>query len=97
MAESQQEKNLKSIDDFRMFDDTFMSAVFDGKTEEAAKLQRYLIPMVDALFCEVNPIPVKNAMNMMGLKVGPLRSPLIDLSPEHREYMKGVLEDYKLI
>ena len=70
---------------------------FDGKTEEAAKLQRYLLPMVDALFCEVNPIPVKNAMNMMGLSVGPLRAPLFDLTSEHREYLKGVLKDYGLI
>ena len=43
MAESQQEKNLKSIDDFRMFDDTFMSAVFDGKTEETQFLIRVIL------------------------------------------------------
>ncbi len=72
-------------------------AWFDGDSEKAATMQRRLIPMVDALFCEVNPIPVKNAMNMMGLEVGPLRAPLYDLSPEHSEYMKGVLKDYKLI
>ena len=72
-------------------------AWLDGETEKASVMQRHLIPMVDALFCEVNPIPVKNAMNMMGHQVGPLRAPLYDLSEEHREYMKGVLKDYGLI
>ena len=52
MAESQQEKNLKSIDDFRMFDDTFMSAVFDGKTEETQFLIRVILNRDDITVAE---------------------------------------------
>lgn len=68
-----------------------------GKTAEAAALQLSLLPLVDALFCEVNPIPVKVMMNMMGKKVGPLRAPLFDLTPEHETLCRKTLEDYKLI
>jgi len=51
MAESQQ-KNLKSIDDFRMFDDTFMSAVFDGKTEETQFLIQVILNRDDITVAE---------------------------------------------
>jgi len=47
MAETEQEKNLKSVDDFRMFDDTFMSAVFDGKIEETQFLIRVILERND--------------------------------------------------
>ncbi|MCD7708963.1 MAG: 4-hydroxy-tetrahydrodipicolinate synthase, partial [Clostridiales bacterium] len=49
---------------------------FDGDIDTARRLQFDALPLVDALFSEVNPIPVKTAMNMMGLEVGPLRSPM---------------------
>ena len=47
---------------------------FKGDLQTALELQREALPLVDALFSEVNPIPVKKAMNLMGMNVGPLRS-----------------------
>ncbi len=67
---------------------------FNGDTEKAANMQLDAIPLVDALFCEVNPIPVKTALNMMGMNVGPLRMPLYPMSDEHREQLKKALIDY---
>ena len=49
---------------------------FDGKAEEAGKMQIEYADLIDALFCEVNPIPVKNAMRRLGYKVGSTRLPL---------------------
>ena len=49
---------------------------FKGDIETARKIQLEGLPLVDALFSEVNPIPVKKALNLMGMAVGPLRSPL---------------------
>ena len=46
-------------------------------------LQLKAIPLIEKLFCEVNPIPVKKAMELMGKDCGPLRMPLTELSPEH--------------
>ena len=48
----------------------------EGDYKKAAKLQLDAIPLINALFCEVNPIPVKTAMNMLGWEAGPLRAPL---------------------
>ena len=50
---------------------------FKGDIKTARKLQLEALPLVDALFSEVNPIPVKKALNLMGMEVGPLRSPLL--------------------
>ena len=44
----------------------------EGDTKGAAKIQIDAIPLINALFCEVNPIPVKTALNLMGMNVGPL-------------------------
>ena len=57
-------------------------AYLNGDTEKARKMQLKLMPLVGALFAEVNPIPVKKAMNLMGLDVGPLRAPMFEMSPE---------------
>lgn len=53
---------------------------FDGKVAESAALQLKLLPLINALFCDVNPIPVKEAMNMMGYAAGSCRLPLDSLS-----------------
>lgn len=55
------------------------SSFFEGDLEKARLLQREALPLVDALFSEVNPIPVKTALNLMGLEVGPLRSPMSEM------------------
>ncbi len=49
-----------------------------GKTEEAAAIHRRLLPLVDALFCMTNPIPVKYALNRIGFPAGPFRLPLVE-------------------
>jgi 4-hydroxy-tetrahydrodipicolinate synthase len=69
----------------------------EGKFAEAAQIQKDIIPLCDALFCEVNPIPVKNALNMMGMNAGELRLPLCDMSDAHMEQMKTVLTRYGLL
>ena len=52
-----------------------------GDVEGSRKMQLDALPMCDALFCEVNPIPVKAALNLMGKEVGPLRAPLTEIEP----------------
>ncbi len=53
-----------------------------------------LFRLINALFCEVNPIPVKTALNLMGWKVGPTRMPLCEMEPENEESLKKALADY---
>ena len=60
----------------------------DGDVKTSAKLQLQAIPLVNELFCEVTPIPVKAAMNLMGKKTGPMRLPLTDMEPENQEKLK---------
>ena len=52
------------------------------------------VGLIEALFCEVNPIPVKTALNLMGWKVGPTRMPLCEMEPENEERLKKALADY---
>ncbi|MCI8597951.1 MAG: 4-hydroxy-tetrahydrodipicolinate synthase [Lachnospiraceae bacterium] len=66
----------------------------EGDVEGSRDLQLKAIPLVDQLFCEVNPIPVKAAMNMMGWEVGSLRMPLTDMEPEHQEKLKKAMIDF---
>lgn len=65
-----------------------------GNVEKSAKLQLDAIPLCDALFCEVNPIPVKAALNMMGFEVGGLRAPLTEMEPQNQEKLKKAMADY---
>ena len=60
------------------------SLVKAGKFKEANRLQDTLLPLIDALFCEVNPIPVKEACNMLGFDAGIPRPPLTELEEEHK-------------
>lgn len=69
---------------------------FDGDLETAGKLQREALPLVDALFSEVNPIPVKTALNMMGMEVGPLRAPMCEMGAENAAKMAKVMLEYGL-
>ena len=70
---------------------------FKGDLATAQKLQKEAIPLIDALFSDVNPIPVKNAMNMMGLEVGPLRAPLCDMSDDKKAKMLEVMKNYGIM
>ncbi len=69
----------------------------NGDIEKARQIQLRELPLVDALFCEVNPIPVKTAMNLMGKDVGPLRLPLCEMEPENLERLKKAMKDYGLL
>ena len=57
----------------------------EGDREKALKIQLAALPLIDALFCEVNPIPVKAALNLMGKEVGPLRAPLTTMEEAHQQ------------
>ncbi len=63
----------------------------NGHEEKARKLQLDYLELVDALFCEVNPIPVKSTMNMLGFNVGSLRLPLTEMEEEHKVAMSKLL------
>ena len=52
------------------------------------------VGLIEALFCDVNPIPVKEAMNMMGEEVGPFRKPLVDMEPANRDRLRRELVNY---
>lgn len=69
---------------------------FEGKTKEAAAMQLKMMDLVEKMFIEVNPIPVKNAMNMMGFDVGDLKLPLVDLEESNAEKVRKSLLDYGL-
>ena len=72
-------------------------AWFDGDTAKAAKLQLEAIDLIEALFCEVNPIPVKTAMNLMGKNVGPLRMPMSEMEPKNVERLKKAMQAYGIL
>ncbi len=68
-----------------------------GKIKESAQLQLEYIDLCNALFCDVNPIPVKAAMCMMGIDVGRCRMPLSPLNKANEELLKSVLEKHNMI
>ncbi len=70
---------------------------FEGQVEAASKLQIDYADLIDALFCEVNPIPVKTAMNLMGYNAGVLRMPLTEMEPAHVEQLKKALTAHDLL
>ena len=60
-------------------------------------MQLEAIDLCHALFCEVNPIPVKTAMNLQGWEVGPLRAPLTEMEPENQARLKKAMEAYGIL
>ena len=73
------------------------AAYFEGDTARSAKLQLDDIPLITELFAEVNPIPVKAAMNLMGRNVGPLRLPLTEMEPQNQEKLKAAMIAYGIL
>lgn len=67
---------------------------FAGDVKGACDLQLKAIPLIEQLFCEVNPIPVKKAVNLMGMECGGLRMPLTELSPEHEKSLAQAMKDF---
>ncbi len=69
----------------------------EGKCKESAELQLKYLELCNSMFMDVNPIPVKVAMNMMGMNVGPLRLPLCEMDDAKNEKLRAVLKKYDLI
>ena len=67
---------------------------FAGDVKEACEMQLRAIPLIDQLFCEVNPIPVKKAVNLMGMDCGGLRMPLTEISPAHEKSLAQAMKDF---
>ena len=67
-----------------------------GDLAGSLKMQLDAMPLIHALFCEVNPIPVKHAANLMGMEVGPLRAPLCEMEPANLERLKKEMVAYGL-
>ena len=70
--------------------------MLEGRTKEAAKAQIEYIPLINALFCEVNPIPVKAAMAAMGYGENFLRLPLTPMEPEHEANLLAIMRKHGL-
>lgn len=66
----------------------------EGDLKGSLELQLKALPLVEKLFCEVNPIPVKAAMNMMGMEVGPLRMPLTEMEEAHKEELRAAMKAF---
>ncbi len=67
---------------------------YNGQNKEATELQERLLPLIDAMFTEVNPIPVKKAMELIGLGNGIVRAPLTELEPHHTKELISILRDF---
>ncbi len=70
---------------------------FDGDVKKSLKLQLDAVPLIEQLFCQVNPIPVKAAMNLMGKAVGGLRMPLTEMEPEHQKNLAAAMREYGIL
>ena len=70
---------------------------FAGDVEGSREIQLRAIELIDALFCEVNPIPVKKAMNLMGLNAGPLRRPLTEMEEANAVRLEKAMKDFGIL
>ena len=66
----------------------------EGNYEKARQMQLAMLPLVSALFCEVNPIPIKKAMQLKGYCSSKLRLPLTEMTKENARKLANILEDY---
>lgn len=73
------------------------ASYFAGDVKNSARMQLEAIPLINSLFSEVNPIPVKAALNMMGMEAGPLRLPLTEMEKEHQAVLRKAMEDYGVL
>lgn len=70
---------------------------FDGDVKKSLSMQLKAVPLITQLFCEVNPIPVKAAMNLMGKEVGPLRMPLSEMEPANQKNLAAAMKEYGIL
>ena len=73
-----------------------VNAVQRGELAEAIRLNDALLPLIKACFTEVNPIPVKAGMNLIGFRAGTPRAPLTEIEPEHEERLRAAMREYGL-
>lgn len=69
----------------------------DGNAKESCRLQLKALELCNALFCEVNPIPVKKALNLMGMNAGALRMPLTEMEPANAERLEKAMKNYGIL
>jgi len=74
-----------------------MQYALDGNFKEAAKLQLEALDLINSLFCEVNPIPVKEGMNLLGFEAGGTRLPLYEMAEENVDRLRTSMKNYGLI
>ena len=79
---------------FPEFTHNMVEDFFEGKVEKSIKAQVKAVPLVNALFCEVNPIPVKAALNMIGYNMGVPRLPLIEMSENGKKILSEELQKF---
>lgn len=72
-------------------------AYLDGNTKKATEMQLKMIALIKALFIEVNPIPVKTALNILGVPAGPFRLPMCEMDEKNEEVLEKALRDYGLL
>ena len=75
---------------------TLCNLVFEGKMEEAIALNDKLLPLANACFVEVNPIPVKEAVNILGFNAGIPRAPLTVMEDANREKLVKAMKEFGL-
>ena len=73
------------------------ASFFRGDVETSRRMQLEALPLINALFCEVNPIPVKAAMNLMGREVGPMRLPLTTMEEQNQERLAKAMREYGIL
>ena len=78
------------------FTHDMVAKYLNGDIKESCDMQLDAMPLINALFSEVNPIPVKAAMNLMGMEVGPLRSPLTEMEEANKEKLKEEMVKFGL-
>ena len=73
------------------------ASFFRGDVETSRRMQLEALPLINALFCEVNPIPVKAAMNLMGKEVGPMRLPLTTMEEQNQERLAKAMREHGIL
>lgn len=73
------------------------ASFFCGDVETSRRMQLEALPLINALFCEVNPIPVKAALNLMGKEVGPMRLPLTTMEEQNQERLAKAMREYGIL
>jgi len=73
------------------------SKFFEGDISGSREMQLKALPLVNELFCEVNPIPVKKAANLMGMNVGSLRMPLTEMTEENAKRLEKAMKEYGIL